>query len=159
MCLSGRLRRLAGPTRTELCCCWRFVMASAALLPSSGWMLGSTPGSGSDLPSSPVWPRWGWGASQRSHSVSPLSSIWSGGGRALWWGISTGSSSSLLTRTATLRPGRETGKSHWDSQTEGHNLSSREWRKNKNPEDLLKCRQRTIPAYGSGVDLNRWMFL
>ena len=34
-------------------------------------------------------------------------------------------------------------------------LLSREWRKNKNPEDWLKCRQINIPAVGSGVDLNR----
>ena len=31
----------------------------------------------------------------------------------------------------------------------------RQWRKNKNQEDFLKCRRRNIPAIGSGVDLNR----
>ena len=32
----------------------------------------------------------------------------------------------------------------------------RDWRKNKNPEDELRCRNRKLPAFGSGVDLNRF---
>ena len=154
---SGRWRRLAGLTRIELCCYWRFVTESVELVPCSGWTLDSTPGSGSVPLWSPAWPRWAW-LCPVSPSLSPPScSTWWGRGRGTtpWWGTTTGTSSWWPTLTATWRPGRETGR----SQSVPLRLTqplSRQWRKNRNPEDLLKCRHRNTPALGSGVDLNRW---
>ena len=119
-------------------------------------MPGSTPGSGSVLPSSLVLPRWEWGLSEVwlrllqyliRQRKRPLV-------RYFDWYIL------LIANPDGYVETWEGDRSVLDRLIEEDQpLLSREWRKNKNPEDRLKCRQINIPAVGSGVDLNRWVLL
>ena len=65
-----------------------------------------------------------------------------------------GISYSLQTLMDMWRPGRETGEDT-SCLTTSYFLT-RQWRKNKNPADSLECGAKRAPAFGSGVDLNRF---